>query len=158
MSMWNETLRLGTELEVVADFELTALLERFRPQDAVLRSSDDAGRHTLWLELDPTETDLDEAVQRDVAMIEALPGDLRSLWNTTVDRCLNTGIQADGRRTRTLFDSLPSRSRAPRVSVFVINSQYTRHLPRAAHVDGVDDSAALDDADQPVVAGGPGPR
>ncbi len=91
---FDETARLGTELEVVADFDLTPLLEQLGAQVAVLRSSVDAGRHTLWLELDPTETDLDDAVRRYATMIEALPEDVRHLWNTSLDRCLNTGIQA----------------------------------------------------------------
>ncbi|HTA21195.1 MAG TPA: hypothetical protein VK989_18010 [Polyangia bacterium] len=90
----DETARLGTELEVVAHFDLTPLLEQFGARVAVLRSSVDAGRHTLWLELDPTETDLDDAVRRYAAMIEALPEDVRRLWDTSLDRCLNTGIQA----------------------------------------------------------------
>lgn len=91
---WNETRRLGTELEVVSESDLTPLLKHLEPWVAVLRNSVDDGRHTLWLELAPTEADLDDAVQRYVAMLEALPVDLRTLWNTSADRCLNTGIQA----------------------------------------------------------------
>jgi hypothetical protein len=91
---WSETRRLGTELEIVADFDLTPILEQLRSYVAVLRNSVDDGLHTLWLELDPTESDLDDAVRRYVAMIEALPSGERSLWDKSVDRCLNTGIQA----------------------------------------------------------------
>ncbi len=89
-----ETARLGTELEVVADLDLTPLLEQLGSQVAVLRNSVDSGRHTLWLELVPTERDLDDAVRRYAAMIEALPLPARRLWDASLDRCLNTGIQA----------------------------------------------------------------
>ena len=94
---FDETDRLGTELEVVADFDLTPLLEHLGARVAVLRNSLDSGRHTLWLELVPTEKDLEEAVGRYAAMVDALPQPLRHLWNASLDRCLNTGIQA-GRR------------------------------------------------------------
>ncbi len=90
---FDETARLGTELEVVSDFELTPLLEHLGSRVAVLRNSVDSGRHTLWLELDPGEKDLDDAVRRYAGMIEALPQQVRQLWNTSLDRCLNTGIQ-----------------------------------------------------------------
>ena len=87
----DEWARLGTELEVVADFDLTPLFEELGARVAVLRNSVDSGRHTLWLQLHPTEEDLDEAVRRYAAMIEALPQQVRHLWNTSLDRCLNTG-------------------------------------------------------------------
>jgi hypothetical protein len=87
------TLR-GTELEVVADVDLTPLLAHFQSHVAVVRNSVDGGRHTLWLELVPTEGDVDDAVQRYVRLVEALPVDLRGLWDASLDRCLNTGIQA----------------------------------------------------------------
>jgi hypothetical protein len=90
----DETSRLGTELEVVADFDLTPLAARWAGQTSEVRNSVDDGRHTLWLQLAPTEETLSEAVARYVAMVEALPEDLRGLWDRAVDRCLNTGVQA----------------------------------------------------------------
>jgi hypothetical protein len=94
MARIGATSRLGTELEIVADFDLTPLLERLQPHVEVLRNSVDDGRHTLWVELEPTESDIDDAVERYVGMIEALSPPLRALWDTSTDRCLNTGVQA----------------------------------------------------------------
>ncbi len=93
MTSFDETHRLGTELEVVADFDLTPLLEHLGSRVAVIRNSVDAGRHTLWLQHVPTEGNLDDAVRRYATMIEALPAQARDLWNNSVDRCLNTGVQ-----------------------------------------------------------------
>ena len=127
---WNGTCRLGTELEVVADFDLTPLLSHIGSRVAVLRNSVDDGRHTLWLELDPGETDLDDAVQRYVAMIEAMPSDLRSLWDASVDRCLNTGIQSGWRpHAYPIRLSAESIAQAARIS---IRHQFTVYAADAA--------------------------
>ena len=77
-----------------ADFDLTPLLEQLGSGVAVVRNSVDAGRHTLWVQHSSTETDLDDAVRRYAMMIEVLPKQVRDLWNNSLDRCLNTGIQA----------------------------------------------------------------
>jgi hypothetical protein len=92
-TFFDETRRLGTELEVVADFDLTPLLEQLGSRVAVIRNSVDSGRHTLWFQHVPTEKDLDDAVRRYAVMIEALPDQVRDLWNNSFDRCLNTGVQ-----------------------------------------------------------------
>lgn len=91
---WTDTTRLGTELEVVADFDLAPLLEHLQPHVSVVRNSVDDGRSTLWLELVPGETSVDDAVVRYAKLVEALPPQIRSLWNEAADRCLNTGVQS----------------------------------------------------------------
>lgn len=115
---WNETQRLGTELEVVSEVDLTPLLECLRSHVSVIRNSADDGRHTLWCELVPTEADLDDAVQRYVGLVEALPADVRAVWDASVDRCLNTGIQAGWKPSAYPVQlSADSISRAARISV-----------------------------------------
>ncbi len=114
----NETQRLGTELEVVSEVDLTPLLECLRSHVSVIRNSADDGRHTLWCELVPTEADLDDAVQRYVGLVEALPADVRAVWDASVDRCLNTGIQAGWKPSAYPVQlSADSISRAARISV-----------------------------------------
>src|SRR5687767_9856459 len=85
---------LGTELEIVADFDLTPLLEALRGDVEIIRNSVDDGRHTLWLELTAATSGVDDAVGQYVVLIEALPAHLRVLWDTSADRCLNTGVQS----------------------------------------------------------------
>ena len=63
-TFFDETRRLGTELEVVADFDLTPLLEELGSRVAVVRNSVDSGRHTLWVQHSSTEKDLDDAIGR----------------------------------------------------------------------------------------------
>jgi hypothetical protein len=112
------TQRLGTELEVVSDVDLTPLLECLRLHVCVIRNSVDDGRYTLWCELVPTEADLDDAVQRYVGLVEALPADVRAVWDASVDRCLNTGIAAGWRPNAYPIQlSAHSISRAARISV-----------------------------------------
>ncbi len=129
---WNETKTLGTELEVVADVDLTPLLEHFQPHVAVVRNSVDDGRHTLWLELVPTEGDVDDAVQRYVRLVESLPVHLRSRWDASIDRSLNTGIQAGwtphAQAVRLSADSI---SRAARISIRHQFTVYAAHSPPA---------------------------
>jgi hypothetical protein len=119
----SETSLLGTELEVVADFDLTPLLEELQNEVVVLRNSVDDGRHTLWLELDSGEEDVDDAVRLWTGMIEALPVHLRSLWDTSTDRCLNTGIQA-GRHPHAYAVGLSAES-AAQASRLALRHQFT---------------------------------
>lgn len=114
----NETQRLGTELEVVCDVDLTPLLECLGSHVCVIRNSADDGRYTLWCQLVPTEADLDDAVRRYAALVEGLPVNVRAVWDASVDRCLNTGIQAGSRPHAYLVQlSADSISRAARICV-----------------------------------------
>src|SRR5689334_22212771 len=125
---WDETQRLGTELEVVSDDDLTPLLEHLQSHVAVIRNSVDDGRHTLWLELEPTEIDLDDAVQRYAALVEALPAHLRALWDASLDRCLNTGIQSGWTpHAYAVRFSAESISRAARVALRHQSTVYAAH-------------------------------
>ncbi len=49
-------------------------------------------------------------------MIEALPQQVRHLWNTALDRCLNTGIQA-GRSPHSFVLELSSASMSLEVKI-----------------------------------------
>ncbi len=130
---WNETRTLGTELEIVSNGDLTPLLEHLESHVAVIRNSIDDGRHTLWLELDPTEGDVDDAVQRYVRLLEDLPAHLREIWDASSDRCLNTGIQAGwtphAHPVRLSADSI---SRAARISIRHQFTVYAAHSPPAS--------------------------
>ncbi|MBK8252362.1 MAG: hypothetical protein IPK82_06800 [Polyangiaceae bacterium] len=85
---------LGTELEVVAEVDLQPLLESFQHQVAVIRNSLDEGRYTLWVELTQTDGTVEDAVRQYTALVKALPPSARTLWDSAIDRCLNTGVQA----------------------------------------------------------------
>ena len=91
---FDETCLLSAELEVVATFDLAALRDHFACGTGVMRDSVDGDTRTLWLHLVPSETGLEDAVRRYVAIVDALPHDLRSAWDACSDRCMNTGIQA----------------------------------------------------------------
>jgi hypothetical protein len=127
----DETSRLGTELEVVADFDLTPLLQEFHAQVDIVRNSVDSGRHTLWLQLVPTEFDLEDAVRRYVAMIETLPEKARQLWDTSLDRCLNTGIQAGWSPHEYILDlSAAAMALEARISLRHQFTVYAASIPR----------------------------
>lgn len=93
MVTFNKTLILGAELELIANFDLQPLLEYFQNHTEVIRNSTDGVVHTVWLELEPTEANLDEALRRYTSLIDAFPISIRSLWDACTDRCINTGIQ-----------------------------------------------------------------
>jgi hypothetical protein len=90
----NETHRLGAELELVARSSLHTLLEHIGGAVNALRNSVEDGVHTLWLELVPSESSLDEAISRYAAIFGALPPELRAVWDSCSDRCVNVGVQA----------------------------------------------------------------
>jgi len=94
MLTFDVTTCLSAELELVADFDLGPLRDHLQEQTGIVRDSVEDGTHSLWLALNPTEKDLDEAVRRYASIIGALPPPLRLLWDTCSDRCLNTGIQS----------------------------------------------------------------
>ncbi|MFM7449341.1 MAG: hypothetical protein ACKO24_12185, partial [Leptolyngbyaceae cyanobacterium] len=89
-----ETRRLGTELELVASFDLSPLLEHFGSRVAVIRDSQEGEIRTAWLDLGLQNDTLDEAVGHWVSMVEEMSDSLRRLWNACADRCLNTGVQS----------------------------------------------------------------
>ena len=85
---------LNVDLELVATFDLSPLLEHLNSATFTLCDSVDDGRRTVWMELDPDPKDADDAILRYAMLIESLPGDLRRLWDECEDRCLNVGIQS----------------------------------------------------------------
>ena len=85
---------LNVDLEMIADVDLAPFLAQVASQVVVLRDSIDGPTRTVWLELDAEPEDMDDAVRRYVALIEALPAAIRELWDACSDRCLNVGIQA----------------------------------------------------------------
>lgn len=89
-----QTTLLGAELELVADRDLSPILAYLDSAVGVVRNSTDDSKHTLWLELAPSEVDLDDAVHRYASIVDALPQTLRMLWNACTDRCINVGVQA----------------------------------------------------------------
>jgi hypothetical protein len=78
---WSETARLRTELEVVSERELRPLLDALGENVEVVRDSFEDDRYTIWVELCPPERDVDEAVQRYVRLSEALPREVRAVWD-----------------------------------------------------------------------------
>jgi hypothetical protein len=85
---------LNVDLELVATFDLTPLLEHFNPTTFTLRDSVDDGQRTVWMELDTDPKDTDDAILRYAMLVESLPSDIRRLWDECEDRCLNVGIQS----------------------------------------------------------------
>lgn len=85
---------LNVDLELVATFDLTPLLEHFNRTTFTLRDSVDDGRRTVWMELDADPKDTDDALLRYAMLVESLPSDIRGLWDECEDRCLNVGIQS----------------------------------------------------------------
>ena len=86
--------RLGTELELVARSSLQTLLEHIGDAVSPLRNSVENHVHTLWLELAPSESSIDDAVSRYAAIFDALSPELRAVWDGCTDRCVNIGLQA----------------------------------------------------------------
>lgn len=91
---FDEAHRLGAELELVARSSLHTLLEHLGGAVNALRNSVEGGVHTLWLELAPSECSLDEAISRYAAIFDALPPEMRAVWDSCTDRCVNVGLQA----------------------------------------------------------------
>lgn len=91
---FDEAQRLGAELELVSCNNLDALFKHMGGAVNALRNSVDGGVSTLWLELAPSETNLDEAVSRYAAIFDTLPPELRAVWESCTDRCVNVGLQA----------------------------------------------------------------
>lgn len=89
-----EAHQLGTELELVAPNSLQTLLEHMGGAVKPLRNSVENGVHTLWLELSPSESSLDDAVTRYATLFDELSPELRAVWNSCTDRCANVGLQA----------------------------------------------------------------
>jgi hypothetical protein len=85
---------LNVDLELVATFDLTPLLEHLNSTTFTLRDSVDDGRRTVWMELDPDPKDTEDAILRYATLVESLPSGLRRLWDDCEDRCLNVGIQS----------------------------------------------------------------
>lgn len=90
----DETHRLGAELELVASRSLHTLFEHIGGAVSALRNSVEGDIHTLWLELAPSESSPDEAISRYAAIFDALPPELRTVWDGCTDRCVNVGLQA----------------------------------------------------------------
>jgi hypothetical protein len=67
---FDEARRLGAELELVARSNLHPLLEHMADAVNPLRNSIEGAIHTLWLELAPSETSLDDAVSRYAAIFD----------------------------------------------------------------------------------------
>lgn len=91
---FDEAHRLGAEIELVASSDLNPLFRHIGGAVNPLRNSVEGEIHTLWLELTPSEISLDEAVSRYAAIFDALPDELRAVWASCTDRCINVGLQA----------------------------------------------------------------
>ena len=85
---------LEAELELVGRGNLQPLLEHMGSAVNPLRNSIDDGVHTLWLELIPSGSTLDGAIARYAAVFDALPSNLRAVWDSCADRCVNVGLQS----------------------------------------------------------------
>ena len=91
---FDEAHRLGAEIELVASSDLNPLFRHIGGAVNPLRNSVEGEIHTLWLELTPSEISLDEAVSRYAAIFDSLPDELRAVWASCIDRCINVGLQA----------------------------------------------------------------
>ena len=94
---FDEAHRLGAELELISRSNLHPLFKHMGGVVNSLRNSVEGGVSTLWLELAPSETSLDDAVSRYAAIFDTLPPELRAVWDSCTDRCVNVGLQAGSR-------------------------------------------------------------
>ena len=94
---FDEAHRLGAELELISRSNLHPLFKHMGGAVNSLRNSVEGGVSTLWLELAPSETSLDDAVSRYAAIFDTLPPELRAVWDSCTDRCVNVGLQAGSR-------------------------------------------------------------
>lgn len=125
MTSERETLRLSTELELVAEFDLLPLLNHFGSRVEVMRNSSEGVTRTAWLDLCLDNENLDQAVAHYVTMIEEMPEPLRALWNACTDRCLNTGIQSGRQPHATKLELLQATvSGAARIGVRLVFTVY----------------------------------
>ena len=122
-----EARRLGTELELVARSSLQTLLEHVGGAVNPLRNSVENGVHTLWLELAPSESSIDDAVSRYAAIFDALPPELRAVWDSCTDRCVNVGLQAGFRPHA--FPLLASRNAIAELARLPLRLQITLYAP-----------------------------
>lgn len=123
------TTLLPTELELVAPFELAPLLAYFGSRVFALRNSVDGSDRTVWLELTSEPHDLDVSIKHWIRIVDAMPADLRAIWNACTDRCLNTGIQSGFRPHASHFSISPDAvSGAARISVRLVFSVYSPDL------------------------------
>ncbi len=123
----DESHRLGAELELVARSSLHTLLAHMGSAVSPLRNSVEDGVHTLWLELAPSETSLDDAVSRYAAIFDTLPPELRAIWDGCTDRCVNVGLQAGSRPHA--FPLLASRGAIAEIARLQMRLQITLYAP-----------------------------
>jgi len=85
---------LNVDLELVTDGVVDPLLDHWSAEVAVLRNSVEAGSRTAWLELNDQYESPERVIVEFLKLIDALPGQLRAVWDACSDRCFNIGIQA----------------------------------------------------------------
>lgn len=129
---------LNVDLELVATFDLTPLLEHFNSATFTLRDSVDDGRRTVWMELAPDPKDTDDAILRYAMLIESLPGNLRRLWDGCEDRCLNVGIQSGltphasaFRISQAAITKLVALAARLEITVYSADGEKSEHPPKA---------------------------
>jgi hypothetical protein len=123
----DEAHRLGAELELVGHSSLHALLAHMGVAVHPLRNSVEDGVHTMWLELAPSESSLDDAVIRYAAIFDTLSPDLRAIWINCSDRCLNVGLQAGSRPHA--FPLVVSRASIAELERLQLRLQVTLYAP-----------------------------
>jgi hypothetical protein len=98
----------------------------------------DDGRYTLRVALAPHEADLDDVVRRYVQLIESLSPALRALWDDSIDRCFNTGVQAG--TTPVAYSVILSAQSIALAARIAVRHQVTIHAAdlEASHANAVD--------------------
>jgi hypothetical protein len=129
---------LNVDLEVVATFDMTPLLEHFNSTTFTLRDSVDDGQRTVWMELAPDPKDTDDAIVRYAILVESLPSDIRRLWDECDDRCLNVGIQSGLSPHASAFQistdaiaKLVAISARLEITVYSADGEKSEHPPKA---------------------------
>jgi hypothetical protein len=84
---------LNVDLELVSTGALGPLLAALAREAIVLRDRVDGGKQVVWLELGHQPAGIEEAIHDFTRLIEALPPELRRVWDGCEDRCLNVGVQ-----------------------------------------------------------------
>jgi hypothetical protein len=85
---------LNVDLELVTTGVLEPLLDHWSAEVAVLRNSVEEESRTAWLELNDQHESPERVMVAFLNLIDALPGQLRTVWHACSDRCFNIGIQA----------------------------------------------------------------
>lgn len=85
---------LDVDLDLLADYDLSALVQAFEPRATALHCEAFEGGYRANLELSTQPADAETAIRYFVDLIRRLPPEARLLWNEASKRDFSIGVQA----------------------------------------------------------------